>query len=46
MALNFENIGTPIAKIIDKNKKELKLCSIKSLNNNPTITAGIVAIIR
>ena len=23
MALNFENIGTPIAKIIDKNKKEL-----------------------
>ena len=24
MALNFENIGTPVAKILDKNKKELK----------------------
>ncbi len=31
MALNFENIGTPIAKIIDKNKKELNTVYLADL---------------
>ena len=31
MALNFENIGTPIAKILDKNKKELNTVYLADL---------------
>ena len=31
MALNFENIGTPVAKILDKNKKELNTVYLADL---------------
>ena len=31
MALNFENIGTPVAKILDKNKKEINTVFLADL---------------